>query len=62
MAFDIARMRGLRLWHWQQAQRMGRLFALGGENRMDAFKAQTFHIQAVQTLNDLFDVTDTVEE
>lgn len=60
--FDNARMRGLRLWHWQQALRYGALFREGGPNRFDAFKAQTLHIQAVQTLNDLFSVEDTAEK
>ena len=58
---DMAKLRGLRLWHWQQALRMGALYRTGGPNRFDAFKAQTLHIQAVQALNDLFPVDDTAE-
>lgn len=59
-----ADMRALRLWHWQQVRRATQQMEDGRcspHTRKDANKAWTFHMGAVQTLNEFFPVTDTAE-
>lgn len=47
--FDDSRLRALRLWHWRQVKRYG-------------IPEHDFHLQAVQALNDCFDIDDTAEK
>jgi hypothetical protein len=58
-------LRELRLWHWKQmleASRRSRDMRLSVTHRAEFDKQHSFHMKAVQTLNDYFAPGDTAEQ
>ncbi len=57
-------LRALRLWHWRSAieQRMLEMHVIFPASIRHHKAKADFHIKAVQTLNDFFNVDDTAEK
>lgn len=65
----LAKVRELRLWHWQQAMRyresQRHLETFNKRSLRDCInsydRSANIHLTAVQTLNEFFDIGDTAE-